>query len=135
MDDKLKLLASRFTKIEANRTEDYEGKLSMNTDIRITSIKETDDDNDAVKINYVYKIDYSELGKIEVTGYMFIGASKDTVDMLVSSWDDKKFDTPEHAAITNLILQKASIKAFELEEELGLPIHIKLPTVTLNKEE
>jgi hypothetical protein len=64
-----------------------------------------------------------------------VGAEKKTIKSLVKSWKEKKFDTPEHAAITNIILQKSSIKAFELEEELGLPIHIRLPTVTLDKKE
>ena len=31
-------------------------------------------------------------------------------------------------------LKKVSIKAFELEEELGLPIHVRLPTVKLSEE-
>jgi len=35
--------------------------------------------------------------------------------------------------ISNFIIKKASIKAFELEEELGLPIHIKLPTLNIKE--
>ena len=41
----------------------------------------------------------------------------------------------EHAHITNMIIQKASIKAFELEEELGLPIHISLPQMQIKKKD
>ena len=49
---------------------------------------------------------------------------------ILRSWKEKKFNNEEQIEITNIILQKASIKAFELEDEIGLPIHIKLPTVT-----
>ena len=135
MDSSLKLLAARFTKISAIRTEDFEGKLSMNTGIKIESIKDTEDENDAVKVSYTFEVDYKELGSIGISGYLFVGAEKKTVKNLVKSWEEKKFDTDEHAAITNIILQKASIKAFELEEEMGLPIHIRLPTVSINQEE
>ena len=47
---------------------------------------------------------------------------------------EKKFDTDEHLSITNMIVQKATIKALEIEEELGLPFHIRLPTLALKKE-
>jgi len=133
MDNSLKLLAARFTKVSATRKEDYEGKLSMKTNIKITSIKETEDSNDAVKVSYTFEVDYKEVGSIEIIGYIFVGAEKKTVKELVKSWEKKEFNSPEHAAITNIILQKSSIKAFELEEELGLPIHIKLPIVSFKE--
>jgi len=47
---------------------------------------------------------------------------------------ENSFENEESLAITNIILQKASIKALELEEELGLPPHIRLPSVKLNEE-
>ncbi|MCH7850481.1 MAG: hypothetical protein IH845_02450 [Nanoarchaeota archaeon] len=134
MDNSLKLLAARFIKISATRLEDFEGKISIATNIKITSIENTKDSNDAVKVSYTFEVDYGELGSIEIIGYLFLGAEKKTIKELVKAWEKKEFDSPEHATITNIILKKASIKALELEEELSLPIHLKLPTITLNKD-
>ena len=73
------------------------------------------------------------MGKVKVEGALFISGDAKKIKELLKIQKDEKYESPEYIGITNLIIQKASIKAFELEEELGLPIHIKLPTVSIKK--
>ena len=129
----LKLVGSRITKINAERKPDFEGKLEMKTDIRIISLEKIKEAKDTAKLSYAFKIDYGELGGIEIEGNLFLSGDAKEIKELLKIQKDKKYDTPEFIGITNLIIQKASIKVFGLEEELGLPIHIRLPTVSPKK--
>ncbi|MDH3324087.1 MAG: hypothetical protein OEL89_00450 [Candidatus Peregrinibacteria bacterium] len=128
---KLKLVGSKLIKIEAERNADFSGKLEMKTNLIINSIEKIKEAKETLKLLYNFEIDYGELGKVSVTGNLFLTGDSKPIKDLLKAQKEKKYDTPEYIAITNLIIQKASIKAFELEEELGLPIHIKLPSLSL----
>jgi hypothetical protein len=130
----MKLIGSRITKITAQRNPNFEGELQIKTNIKIPSIEKAKEQKDTVKISYEFEIDYGNLGKVEISGILFIAADSKLTKDLIKFHTEQKFETPEQLAITNLILQKASVKAFELEEELGLPIHIRLPTLSTKKE-
>ncbi|MBT7102108.1 hypothetical protein HN935_01200 [archaeon] len=130
----LKLAGSRFTKIDAERNDDFSGKLEMTTNIKITSIEKIKETKDSIKLKYVFAVDYKELGKITVGGILFLSGDSKTIKEILKSHKDKKYETPEYISITNVIIQKASIKAFEIEEELSLPIHIKLPALSMKKD-
>ena len=129
----LKLVGAKFTKISAERNQNFSGKLEIKTNIKINSLEKIKEAKDTLKLSYAFGIDYNELGKINIEGDIFLSGDIKTIKDLLKIEKDKKFETPEHVAITNLIIQKASIKAFELEEELNLPIHIKLPTLSVKK--
>jgi|TARA_B100001971_G_C17970491_1_gene422160 RNase P/RNase MRP subunit p29 len=129
MGKKLKVVGSRFTKLNGEVNTEFSGKVSMDTNIKVISIELFKDKKDTIKAPYSFEIDYKDLGKVEIEGNLFLESDTKTIKDLVKSWKNKKFNTDEQITITNIILQKASIKAFELEEELGLPIHIKLPTL------
>ncbi len=133
----MRLLGSKIFKLHAERNPDFDGKLELKTNINIKSIEKYKPENvkiESLKINSIFEIKYGELGKIEIEGQLFIDAEDKEMDTIIENYKSKNFDTPEQMAIMNLIIQKFSIKAFELEEELGLPIHIKLPTLQSKKE-
>ncbi|MFH1521492.1 MAG: hypothetical protein ABIF18_00885 [archaeon] len=129
----LKLAGSKFTKISAERNTEFSGKLEIKTNIKNISLEKSKDAKDILRLFYSFEINYNELGKILVEGILFLSGDSKTVKELLKIQQDKNFKSPEYVAITNLIIQKASIKAFELEEELGLPIHIKLPTLSIKQ--
>ncbi len=129
----LKLVGSKLSKVSGQRNPDFSGKLSMKTNVKINDIEKIKDPKDTIKVNYTFNVDYDELGKIDISGNLFLTGDSKTIRDLLKTYKDKQYETEEYVAITNLIIQKASIKAFELEEELGLPIHIKLPTLSLKK--
>jgi hypothetical protein len=130
----LKLVGSRIVKINAERNHDFSGKLEMSTNIQIKEIELIKDSKETIKVTYLFEIDYKELGKVSVEGNIFLTGETKIIKELLKNQKDKKYETPTHIAITNLIIQKASVKAIELEEELMLPIHIKLPTLSIKKD-
>ena len=129
----MKLAGSRFIKIIAERKPEFDGKLEIKTDIKIKNLEKIKESKETIKVEYVFNVDYADLGEISIEGILFLSSDAKQIKELIKLQKEKKFNTPEHIAITNLIIQKASIKAFELEEELGLPIHIKFPTVNFQE--
>lgn len=131
----LKLVGSKLSKVSAERNPDFSGKLEMKTNIKIDSIEKIKEPKDTIKLSYSFEVNYAELGSLNISGNLFLAGDQKTIKELLKIHKDKDFESPEYIAITNLIIQKASIKAFELEEELGLPLHIKLPSLSLKKKE
>jgi len=127
---KLKLAGSRFTEIKGNRKPDFSGNLNMKTNINIEDFEKT---KESIKVTYSFEITYGELGKIELKGLLFLTSDNKTLRELQKAWKSKKLDTEEFIAITNVVMQKASVKALEIEEELGLPIHLRMPTFNPKK--
>ena len=127
----LKFIGSKFTKIKAERNPEFQGKQSVKANVKINSIEKTKDD--FLKLSYDFNLDYEKLGEITINGNLFLTADEKLTEELLKTEKEKNYNSPEYLALTNLIIQKASIKAFELEEELGLPIHIKLPSLSLKK--
>ena len=125
----IKLIGAKITKINAERNPNFDGKIELKTNIKIQKLEKIKESKEAVKIEYVFDVDYTNLGKISIEGTLFLSSEPKKIKELIKLQKEQKLNTPEYIAITNLIIQKASIKAFELEEELGLPIHIKFPTV------
>ena len=129
----IKLIGSKITKINAERSPNFDGKLEIKTNIKIQNLEKIKEAKDTLKIEYIFEIDYSDLGKISIEGTIFLSSDPKKIKELIKLQKDKNLNTPEYIAITNLIIQKASIKAFELEEELGLPIHIKFPQINFKE--
>ena len=131
----IKLIGARISKLFGERKPEFSGKLEINTNVKLINTKKLKDTKDTLKIDYELMVDYKELGSVSIEGSIFISTDSKTIKEIQKSWKDKKFDTEEQVQITNLIIKKASIKAFEIEDELGLPIHIQLPSLSLKKKE
>ncbi len=129
----IKIIGANFLEINTKRNPDFSGKLKLKTNIQIISLEKLEKSKDTLKITYIFEIDYGDLGKIEIKGELFLLSDIKTIETVLDNKKNKEYNTPEYITITNLIIKKASIKAFELEEELGLPIHIKLPTLSIKK--
>jgi RNase P/RNase MRP subunit p29 len=133
--EELRLAGSKILKIEAERNPEFSGQVTMETNIKLSGVESIKEAKDTLKASYTFEVNYSDLGKVKIEGQLFIKTTSKIAKELQKSIKDKKYDSPENIAITNLIIQKASIKAFEIEEELGLPIHIRLPAVEFKKKE
>lgn len=130
----IKIINTKFLDIEAKRNPEFSGKIKLKTNIQINLLEKTKDSKDILKIIYLFEIDYGELGKVKLKGELFLLSDAKTIKTILKNKENKQYNTPEYIEITNLIIQRASIKAFELEEELGLPIHIKLPTLSIKND-
>lgn len=123
-----RLLGFNFTKIGAEKNSDFSGKLEIKSNINIEKIekhKTTSMKQDALKIKFNVDVDYGDLGKVEMKGNLFITADSKAMKETLLNWESQKKPTDLQVAIINIILQKTSIKAIQIEEEIGLPIHLQ----------
>lgn len=130
----MKLLTLKYVKIDAQRDIEYSGKIEVKQNIKIKSIekyKSINSREESVKVIYNFEVNYGDLGHVIIEGLMFLSMDTKTQKNLIKNYENKKMDEIENITLMNIIIQKTSIKAIELEEEMSLPIHIKLPSIQL----
>lgn len=114
-----------------------EVKGSQKTDIEVTSnlnledIKETKIEptkQKSIIIDFNFYVDYKpDVAKIEFKGHLILLDDENKTEEIIKSWKQKNLPEEIKLSILNYILEKCNIKSLELEEELGLPLHIPLP--------
>ncbi len=132
----MKFLGLKYTKISVKKNPNFDGKITMNQNIKINSIedyKQLDRKEESIKVSYKFEVSYGDLGNIELEGILFLAMDSKLQKQILKDFESKKADTEENVLIMNLIIQKSSIKAMELEEEMNLPIHVKLPSLQFKK--
>jgi len=133
----LKLLGFTFTKFLAQKNPDFKGKLDILSNINILSLEKQKLDlinGEAVKINFDFTLDYKDSGKLEILGNLMLMFDAKTQKQVLEEWKDKKLPNDIRLAILNIILQRSSLKALQLEEEVGLPLHVQLPRLKMGEQ-
>lgn len=135
MTQEIKLVGFRYTKLNVERNEELKGELKITPNINIQSIEKfkSDSKQEIIQIDFQFGIDYTSLGKVELNGKMFLAVDSKTIKEILDGWKNKKLDNKINLIILNTIMQKASLKALELEEEMNLPPHIQLPRLQLGE--
>lgn len=128
-----------FTKVSAERKDQLKKQDKVQSSVKITSLKETkikmsEEEKEALILSFDFNIDYSNAGKLELLGNIVYYESPDKINELLTAWEKNKTVPPEFGAMMyNFILGKANIKALQLEEEVGLPLHLRLPQVKVKQ--
>ena len=135
MAKEIRLAGMHFTKIAGEKNPDFKDKLQIKPNISIKDIEKfKKDKTEAAKVKFSFSVKYSDLGSIDLEGTMFLTMDSKTLKETLSGWKDKKLDNETNLIILNVIMQKASLKALALEDELGLPPHVSLPKLQIGKE-
>lgn len=123
-----------FDKINIEKKEQFTKDDKINNNIRVESLKEfkikTSDkeESDALLINFEFGLDYGKAGNLELKGHIIFYDNAEKVKELLESWGKNKRLPPDFSTyIFNFVMLKSNVKALELEEEVGLPLHLKLP--------
>jgi len=122
-----------YKKIEIGRSDLKSGG-QISTSLNIKKIEQEKlpigNSEDVVNFNFEFKIKYGDLGDAIFLGSVLYMENPERVKEIVSSWTDKKQVIPEvMTEVFNFILFKVNILGLELEQEMNLPPHIKLPRV------
>lgn len=134
----MKLVKFDFKKINVERFKDTTESLKINTKLDISSIDSLKSDilktkEELLKVEFVYSVFYEpEFAKIELAGRVVLAVEPRMARDILKGWKDKETSDEFRIFMFNVILRKSNIKALQLEEELGLPPHVPLPSI--NKE-
>lgn len=137
MAQNINLVRFEYNKISVEKFEENSTDLKITPNLNISSIEKIklSEKKEFIKITFDFNIEYSNLGKIELKGKMFLDADDKSKTEIVDGWKNKKIDTKYNMLILNAIMQKATVKAIELADSMNLPLHIKLPTLQLDNKE
>ncbi|PIN90948.1 hypothetical protein COU60_01240 [Candidatus Pacearchaeota archaeon CG10_big_fil_rev_8_21_14_0_10_34_76] len=130
----MKLLGINFTNVSAKRNIKLEKIEKISTNIEFTNIEKDNieimKDSKILKISFKFSIEY-ETKQAELTfeGILLLSTTEDILDKTIKDWKKKKMNDELKVPVFNIILNKCSLKALQMEEDLGLPLHISLPKI------
>ncbi|MBI2148714.1 hypothetical protein HYU23_03465 [Candidatus Woesearchaeota archaeon] len=129
------IVGFNFDKISVEKKSSLSKEDKIQNNVNVRDIKESKlkiDKNEvkSLKIEFDFSVDYSKAGNLQLLGNLIYLENEPKISELLNMWDkDKKMQTEFGAQIYNFIINRCSIKALQLEEDVGLPLHIILPKV------
>jgi hypothetical protein len=135
----MKIIGFTINKIEAERKNTFSGKVSIKSGLDIQNIvseKTNISEKPSIKFDFESILNFEpNLALIKIYGSVIILDDKEEGKEIIADWKKKKFDHPVKLPLFNFIMEKCTIKALQLEEDLGIPFHIPFPKLTAQKEE
>jgi len=131
----MKVLGFNFTKINAEKFSSEFNDLKISTKIDVKSVVKAEQDilkspDSILTINFSLIIDYeTDIAKLDFEGAIIVSVEEKLSKDILKQWSDKKISEEFRLLLFNMILRKSTAKALELEEELHIPFHIKLPSI------
>jgi len=133
------IVGFNFDNISASRDKDLKGeKVKIRSNMEITSVSSKeislgeDQKQDVVKIDFEYNVYYDpQVGSVGIKGHMLYSDNAKKVKEILTSWKkDKKVELGLKAQLINAALIKSNIKALGISQEVNLPPHLPMPTVS-----
>jgi hypothetical protein len=132
----MKLVGFNISKISAEKAEKLEGSLNIKTNINLGEVSKLDSGlinskDDLITIGFEYNINYEpNFAKVSFKGSVLFAFNQSDSKNLIKEWEKNKtipenFRTP----IFNAIFKKSNLKALQLEEDIGLPLHVPMPFI------
>ncbi len=122
--------------------------LEKNKDIKITKINTKTDlieiseqkiemkDKDALDIGFSFQIDYEpKIAKVVFEGRIISLVEKNQAKKVLDDWKKKQLPKDLRLEVMNTILARCSIKALEVEEDIGIPPHFPLPRFQIQEKQ
>jgi hypothetical protein len=131
----MKIIGFNFTKITAEKISHLIKEITVNSSIDILDVSEAkadffNADESLLGLKFSFGLHYEpNLAKIIFEGTIILSVDKDTSKEVLEQWKDKKTPDSFNISVLNTILKKSTLRALQLEEELGLPLHIQLPSL------
>jgi hypothetical protein len=141
----MNVLSFNFTKINGERSLDFRPS-DISTNIQFIDISKDEiailKDSEVLKVIFSFNIEYKSAkdskkqSQISFEGIIHLSAGAAESKEILDSWKNKDLPQQFKDSLFNLILDKCSVKALSLEEDLSLPYHLPLPKIqNLKKKE
>jgi hypothetical protein len=136
----MRLVGFNFNKIDIEKKLDNKENIKINTNIHISNISSIksnffNPNNTLLGIKFNYKIDYSpDIASIFFEGNVLLSIEEKEAKDILKEWKNKKLKGNFKEVLFNIIFRKCNIRAFQLEDEFNLPIHLQLPILKDQKE-
>ena len=136
----MQIIGFNLTKISSERfiTKELPKERKISTNIEFTNIEKDKQallNEEVLQVYFKFSIIYEpKIAEIFFEGIIMLKLPPDQIKKVMKTWKKKKFDDSLQMPLLNFVLNKCSIRALQLEEELNLPPHLKLPTLQKKQE-
>jgi len=135
----MRIVGFTTNKILIEQKASAKDKLEIKAGLTISDIKKEElnlTDKASLKFEFVYTVDYEpDVAKVEIKGSVITIDEKEESKEILKSWKDKKLPDNFRIPILNFIMSKCNIKSIQLEDEMGLPLHVPMPKFGIKPQE
>lgn len=132
------VISFTFDKYNVERKKQLEVPINVENGMNITDVREENiplsngNKETVLRFHYEYKVDYKpNQAIIEIAGHLIYLPPKGDSKEILATWQkEKKLDKEIMQQVMNNILLRCQVKALALGQDLNLPPHIRLPSVT-----
>ncbi|MAG45179.1 MAG: hypothetical protein CMH63_00195 [Nanoarchaeota archaeon] len=132
------IVSFNLDKTLAERTGKLTKGMQARHNITVTSVDKEDirlgekNTKPGLKFGFEYIVEYlPKVGKVIVAGTILFLDNEKKIKQTLDDWKKNKKLSPELAAqVLNTAIVKSTIKALHLSQEINLPPHMPIPTVT-----
>ncbi len=128
------IIGFNFTKINAERTKQAQGKINIDNNISIKEVEKVDlslgsNKQYGIKFTFAFTTHYEpKVAEMNLEGEIYYTDTDKKINEVIDSWKKKKKVEEEFMGeILNTILNKCNIQALILSQEIGVPAPIPLP--------
>jgi hypothetical protein len=130
----MKIIGFNITKLGFERKDSVSTEIKIHNNLEITDLDVEEislSNSPVIKIKFAYKISYvPEVAEISIEGLVLVLDEENESKKILKEWKEKK--TVSHdfkISILNFVLGKCNVKALQIEDELGLPLHVPFPKI------
>ena len=129
----MKLLGLSFTKINGEKHSEVPQDVKINSKIDVLKVSSVKSDNfrfkeDVLAVKFFLGLDYApNCASLEIEGNLLLGVDPKKAKEVLKDWEKKEIPEEFRLALFNIIMRKSSLKALQIEDDLGLPPHITFP--------
>jgi len=137
----MQVIGFTLTKIFAEKKADVK-RSAITNDIAFTNFEKDKvpflKDTETAKISFKYNLNYedqekkgaSDHGELSFEGKLVLSVNKDELKNITKTWKKKQLPDEMKIPLFNLILKKCTPRAVSLQDEIGLPSHVRIPRLT-----
>jgi hypothetical protein len=123
-----------FSKMTAEKKKTAAGKINVNNNVILTSVKEAKinlgkEKQKGIEFKFSYTSTYEpEIASIILEGVLVFTAKEDKVKEALAGWEkDKKLPPDVLHEVYNYLLEKCTVETLIIGRDMQLPPHVPLP--------
>lgn len=132
------IVGFHLEKTLAERTKKLQKGMKATHNITITSVQNEDIEfgkaskKPGLKFTFEYNVDYQpKIGQVLIEGSVLYLDDEKIVKGILDSWKkDKSINQEITAQILNTAIVRCTVKALNMAQEVNLPPHMPIPTIT-----
>ncbi len=134
----MSIVGFNFDKILVERFNNVEGQIKVKRDLSIKDIKKQEfslgskKKEELLKFDFEFSVNYEpKVGSIVINGHILFLEDSSELKKILDTWKKSKELAPQLTALLlNTALMRCNIKALSLIQDVGLPPHLQLPTIS-----